>query len=169
MGKLILKINFQLHSYLATTTTMTDLVTSALLARSGLWGSTVLAPTVPLRSSVVLNNALTTSALYPGYAGWGGYYGGYGRLGYGGYYGGYGLGYAGLGYGYGGLGYAGLGYGYGGLYGGLGYGYGGLYGLGYGYGGLYGNALARSVALRNSLYPGLYKSTVVADTTENTD
>ena len=141
---------------------MTDLVTSALLARSGLWGSTYLAPTSTavvgsaLRRSALLNNALATSALagsyYPGYAGWGGYYG---------YrYPSYGLGYSGL---YGGLGYSGL---YGSAY--RGYGAWPYYsGLGLGNSLAVSGALARSVAIRNSLYPGLYKSTVVDRTEEN--
>merc|ERR1712151_284345 len=95
--------------------TMTDLVSSTILARSGLWNA--------------------PSALRSSYAGWGwggypygSYYGGWGGYPYSGsYYGGWGNGYGG----WGGYGYGGYGYPYYGGYSGWG-GYGGYGGYGYG-------------------------------------
>ena len=85
---------------------MSDLVTSALLARSGLWT----APGTLHTSAALARSKLRASGLLYGstlpytssYAGYGGYpYGGYGGLGYSGYggYGGYGYPYGGYGYG----------------------------------------------------------------------
>jgi hypothetical protein len=148
--------------------TTTDLLTSAALARSGLWGASTLAydplvSTTGLRSSIAgsgfWNPALNYSGArwggygsawpYSGYGGWGGYgTSGWGSN-WGGLYGGYG-GYGGWGTGYSGYPYSGT-YGTGwGAYGASRYGgypY-GTYGTGYGWGA---GGLRRS-ALLNSTY-----------------
>ncbi len=66
---------------------MTDLVTSALLARSGLWAAPTLHAST-LRNSALLRSKLRTSGHWAGSA-----YAGLGYSGYGGY-GGYGYPYA---------------------------------------------------------------------------
>ena len=160
---------------------MSDLVTSALLARSGLWGgvdpvvdplarSAVVANT--LRRSALLGSTLGTGLYGSAYAGAYGYpYGAYGCYPYGAYGYGAGLGYGGL---YGSrLGYGGL-YGSRLGYGGLGVSALGLGVSGLGYGGLYNStsaALARSAALRSSrlLAGGLYGSRLVNPAPKETD
>ncbi len=150
---------------------MSQLVTNAVLARSGCWGGSYVPAPIPACTTgdTVANTLRRSQLLAGGYAGYGGYgaglygsgyggYGGWGGAGYGGWGGAYGSGYAGLGAGYGaglyGSGYGGYGYGaglYGSGYGGYGAGCGGLGYSGYGgYGGLYGSTYGAG-PLRRSL------------------